>query len=109
MTDDQTPCCECGGNIITCTCDSSLPVVPTPEEAKDWPLYYLWAEKVKAGDYLIVMSEFQKVERVKSFKPYTSIQIVARSASGPINYARTNKHRPYDQFWVLVKPTDEES
>ena len=76
----------------------------TPEEAKDWPMHYLWAEEIKPGDYLIVMGEFQKVDRVKSFEPYSSIQIAARGASGSINYARTNKHRPHDSFWVLVKP-----
>jgi hypothetical protein len=103
-TKDPEPCCECGGDFFTCICDESVPPVPAPVEAEGWPLRYRWAEEIKAGDYLIVMGDFQKVDRVNTFEPYASIQIVARGKEGVINYARTSRHRPYDSFWVLVSP-----
>lgn len=82
-------------------------ITPTPSEAEDWPLRWLYAEEIKAGDYLIDMGEFMKVIRVTTFEPLGAIQILARGdKSGAINYARTNRHRVHDQFWVLQKPLD---
>jgi hypothetical protein len=95
---DINDCCECGGNIFTCICDSSLPAVQTPEEAVDWKARYVFAHEVKEGDYLVDMATFQKVYSVRTFEPYDSVQIKA----GKINYSK----RKTNGVWVLQKPEE---
>lgn len=69
---------------------------PTPEEAVDWPLRYVKAGTVKAGDYLIRMGEFMKVHAIKTFEPYRPIQVRAGGVIMGLDRDET--------CWILEKP-----